>query len=1340
MIYYDIQHHGGVGNLRWLVAQLDHPRNFINVSYDGSDEGLKRVASAMPDTEGRLQVAKSLPVTWCGPSQIRQMRAMLTKALAHEGWEYFANLSGLDFPLVSQRKLHERLIFEDKQNSKTSFCFGFQPKKAEYWLAENGNENIHKRKYTRLMIYCDDAVNDQFNSGELNPVSEIMQRRALFCEEREDKSLFIRGLTQKELANRKLFWRTNTYFIGRTWMLLHRKQVEWLMESEYFEYVYKHLLETFEPDETLFPTVLFSDHNPFKHELSKNNLRFRLGMPSAINLANIGEVLTSSACFARKLNVDPDRKILNIIRDHIQLDRKTDRMTKKVENHMDNLAFIKDKLVYFYSNNHKPNAASTAYFKRAWVFQQACAVVDFSYRGVNFAFNFFPLENERVKVDLLQRKGPSEFQLEGASNKHIRIVEDAALIDALTVVDAKCLEVIKSISAAKPDIRAPRTKNESKRIGVLTLPLNKNYGGNLQAYAMMQTISALGHEAIFVNRRRPAPDNNSATPTKRPLYSGTVGLSPKLANRKFVDENFARITRVFFSSDELQESIAEYELDGLIVGSDQVWRPKYANTLLADFFLGFIPENSPVRKISYAASFGADSWEYAPVVASRMKSLVSTFDAVSVRESDAVDMCKQHFDITAEHVLDPTMLLAGDHYADKFGLASRRTGDAYLLNYVLDATSDKELAISTLSEQLSVPAHSVNGLPYTSVNALSSNDGDQSVEGWLAAFYNAKYIVTDSFHGVAFSILFNKPFIAYGNPARGLARFTSLLQMFGLEERLVTSSKQVNMSLMTDPISWESVNKRLNELRISSLDFLLKAIVDKQNVTGALKKLGHELSPQNWSVNTGSPLNVFSADDKSPVNDSRGANNGLGIRRFPLRAPSERFTINDVLQQNMCIGCGACSVISNNKVPVTLNHLGLEVADASKVRNLNEEEFERVDSVCPFSDNALNEDELDAPSPSAMSMSHDQVVGRYTSMFAGRRTSEDQVVGSSSGGLTSWLVDQLFKNDKIDAVLHVGRSEGCESLFEYRISTSIAEVEAHRKSNYYPTTLASVLSKVKTAGFKRVAVIGVPCFIKAARLVARQEPSIGQSLRYFIGLVCGHMKSRAFAEANAWQLGVHPDDIEKVDFRKKIPGRNVGQYHFSVIGEGDNTERSAQPTSLIGGNWGHAFFQPNACNYCDDIYAETADVVFGDAWLPKYRSEWRGTNIVVVRNPEFEAIFEEGQLSNEIHTEELSLNEVIQTQFGGLSHRQQGLAVRVKDDRSNGEKYPSKRVDPDKVNLPFWRVELLRQRRKMSQMSSEVFYEAKQRNSLAYFEVKMTGEMAVYSYIENLKNRKIRQF
>src|SRR5699024_1549087 len=102
------------------------------------------------------------------------------------------------------------------------------------------------------------------------------------------------------------------------------------------------------------------------------------------------------------------------------------------------------------------------------------------------------------------------------------------------------------------------------------------------------------------------------------------------------------------------------------------------------------------------------------------------------------------------------------------------------------------------------------------------------------------------------------------------------------------------------------------------------------------------------------------------------------------------------------------------------------------------------------------------------------------------------------------------------------------------------------------------------------------------------------SIAYYVGLVCGHLKSQFFAESMAWQTGVSPERLSDVDFRVKNPGRSASSYDFSATDHSGDTHIRAT-ASLAGGSWGHGAFQPEACNFCDDIFAETADIVFGDA-------------------------------------------------------------------------------------------------------------------------------------------------
>lgn len=295
------------------MSHLSHFGNHINVTYDGDIQNLKELNTKPDRNIGGFCVTKSLPVTWCGPSQIYQMKKSIEKALEFSGWQYFVNLSGVDIPLVSQHQFFERLKFEQKVNNKTSFCFGFKPNKPHYWLEQNEEFSRVERNYSRLQIVCDGEVDRELHTGNLNPISRVMERRALYCEEIGNKRLFIRSLTNDEINFRKAFWNKHSYTVGRTWMVLHRKQVEWLVDSPLFTEIFEHLQTTFEPDETLYPSVLFSKQNPFISELSKDNLRYGLGSPISISRDDIETILSSDACFARKLHPSVTESDLSIV-------------------------------------------------------------------------------------------------------------------------------------------------------------------------------------------------------------------------------------------------------------------------------------------------------------------------------------------------------------------------------------------------------------------------------------------------------------------------------------------------------------------------------------------------------------------------------------------------------------------------------------------------------------------------------------------------------------------------------------------------------------------------------------------------------------------------------------------------------------------------------------------------------------------------------------------------------------------------------------------------------------------------------------------------------------------
>ncbi|MFB2580909.1 Coenzyme F420 hydrogenase/dehydrogenase, beta subunit C-terminal domain [Herbiconiux sp. P15] len=450
-------------------------------------------------------------------------------------------------------------------------------------------------------------------------------------------------------------------------------------------------------------------------------------------------------------------------------------------------------------------------------------------------------------------------------------------------------------------------------------------------------------------------------------------------------------------------------------------------------------------------------------------------------------------------------------------------------------------------------------------------------------------------------------------------------------------------------------------------------------------------------------------------------------------------TIDQVVESGSCVGCGGCGAATSGRIPVRLTMRGIYQADLTGVSEADKTIGSRV---CPFADESKNEDEV-AAEVFEPSMPHDSRIGKYKGMYAGRVSDDAAIPGSSSGGITSWLLTQLLERGEVDGVIHVGPTEA--ALFGYVVSRSVDDVMGRRKSQYHPASFAETLKSVRGDGL-RYAIVGVPCAIKSARHVAAEDAVIAGQLKYFVGIVCGHLKSTAYAESFAWQVGVAPDDLATVDFRIKNPEKTSRQYSFGAKSKQTGEWSEAETLSLVGGNWGHAVFQLDACNYCDDIFAETADVVIGDAWLSKYEIDWRGTNVVVTRNDVIDSILAEGAASKAVGLDVLDTDSVAKTQGGNFRHRREGLAVRLADDDAAGKWHPTKRVAPKYSHVTDDRVDIIRKRRSLSAKSHGMFAAAKEADELDVYLDAIRPLIADYqqetkmAFSTRLRNKAQREF
>lgn len=361
---------------------------------------------------------------------------------------------------------------------------------------------------------------------------------------------------------------------------------------------------------------------------------------------------------------------------------------------------------------------------------------------------------------------------------------------------------------------------EIMNIGVLTLRLTTNYGGILQAYALQQILEKMGHNVIIINNCHERKLKIVKAPfiyIKR-ILKKISGKKIEIFEEKKHNKEYPILSKnvqcfidkyINCINIEDKSKLKNDDYDVLIVGSDQVWRPKYNYTTLYENFLDFAVKWD-VKRIAYAASFGTDIWEFNKKQTHKCKQLVSKFDAVSVRESMGVSLCKTYFDIDAVHVLDPTLLLPKSSYLE-FAKHIDVKRDV-LFYYILDESIEKLNFVRKVALEKKLHPFCVNANVNNKTLPLSMRIAS-SVEEWIAGFRDANFIITDSFHGCVFSIIFNKPFVAIGNRNRGMSRFTSLLSMFGLQKNLIFSVQEYDSfySYEINPSSYDILVHKQDE-------------------------------------------------------------------------------------------------------------------------------------------------------------------------------------------------------------------------------------------------------------------------------------------------------------------------------------------------------------------------------------------------------------------------------------------------------------------------------------------------------------------------------------------------
>lgn len=372
------------------------------------------------------------------------------------------------------------------------------------------------------------------------------------------------------------------------------------------------------------------------------------------------------------------------------------------------------------------------------------------------------------------------------------------------------------------------------RIAILTLHPTLNYGCILQAYALQTVLRRMGHEATTLD----VEEQYRVLPL-RLFLCNVKRLIKKMIDRPCEPFSYERqwekdqmtlsqYTRPFIAKHIRQDhyqsfrSIPSDRYQALVVGSDQVWRAEYFGTrIFRHAFLAFAWHWPHTRRVAYAASLGKPEWSLSKRDTRLCRILIQRFDAVALRENDAVELCRHYLGVEAPcQVLDPTLLLSPADYCSL--LADRPARQGILLCYILDRSERNTAIINRLAAELHLTPVYV-GKDFLDRSLPIPERIQPPVEDFLQGFRDASFVVTDSFHGSAFSINFRRPFVAIVNEGRGLSRFHSLAALFHVEGRLVTSSWQGTAASLP-AIDWNDVTRRHDEWKERSMAFLTHSL------------------------------------------------------------------------------------------------------------------------------------------------------------------------------------------------------------------------------------------------------------------------------------------------------------------------------------------------------------------------------------------------------------------------------------------------------------------------------------------------------------------------------------
>ncbi|MCX5682212.1 MAG: Coenzyme F420 hydrogenase/dehydrogenase, beta subunit C-terminal domain [Planctomycetota bacterium] len=345
--------------------------------------------------------------------------------------------------------------------------------------------------------------------------------------------------------------------------------------------------------------------------------------------------------------------------------------------------------------------------------------------------------------------------------------------------------------------------------------------------------------------------------------------------------------------------------------------------------------------------------------------------------------------------------------------------------------------------------------------------------------------------------------------------------------------------------------------------------------------------------------------------------------------------------------------------------------------------------MCPFSDQPNDEDTLAREAFSDIpGIQHRPECGYHHDSVLGYSGVSGHRDGGASGGLTTWVLESLLAEGRIDAAVCVTPDSAGGRWFQFAVARTAGEIRAGARSCYAPVEWSEALRRILSQE-GQYAITALPCYAKALRRAMKSLPLLRRRVRFVLGLVCGQYKSRFFTEYLCAFGGGDPNHIDEVAYRIKDPRRTAfdhGIRYVSRRGGVARHEAVVYPSSLPTELWTDRAFTPRPCCFCDDTFAECADATFMDAWLAPYLSDFRGHSLVLVRRPEVADLLRRGAAQGFVWLRDVGIADVIQSQAGVVGSKRGRVRIWMDLACAAGEAVPRKREHLlARGRVPFWR-------------------------------------------------------